>query len=213
MQNFHVFFPNLNLDIPYESFQRMGDNHPTAEAVRPRIFYSVVQALLQASLNYQIEIQIFKISFEISEYQFSKTDILFQNKHLDKMSLYRMLFGGGGEAQDQRCPSLWNILDLDNYEVGRYRDIYVREGKIILLTRNGGGNREEYKQCFKSLRKHPNYLDDWDCDWDRTYAEISFSIPDGHEHLKDVPDEKDPGGRHESADEAIKAIRERKGSI
>lgn len=101
------------------------------------------------------------------------------------MSLYALLFGGGGPKQEE----LWNILGLEDYDVGRYRDIYVKDEKIILLTRNGGGNREEYESSFESLKTHPNYLGDWDCDWDRTYAEISFSIPEDGERVGITPDE------------------------
>lgn len=63
---------------------------------------------------------------------------------------------------------------------GRFRDIYINEdgSEIILYTRNGGGNRYQYFYIFEILKKHPNYLRDWDDDFDSTYAYIAFSIPD-----------------------------------
>lgn len=66
------------------------------------------------------------------------------------------------------------------YVTGRFRDIYYdkKEGKIILYTRNGGGNREDYWYVFDLLRKHPNYISDYDDDFDCTYAYIAFSVPE-----------------------------------
>jgi hypothetical protein len=53
------------------------------------------------------------------------------------------------------------------------------------------------------LKTHPNYLDDWDCDWDSTYAEIQFSIPD-NEFTRNMTDDKYPGDKF---DELIKQIK------
>lgn len=105
------------------------------------------------------------------------------------MSFYEVFVGS-----DKYRTRLDEILGLCNYDTGRERDIYVcnytdhdhvADGTyIVLLTRNGGGNREEYESSFESLQEHPNYVTDWDCDWDRTYAEICFSIPE--EHVEEV---------------------------
>ena len=63
---------------------------------------------------------------------------------------------------------------------GRFRDIHLNEDgtKIIMLTRNGGGNRENYWYLFDIIKHHPNYILDYDDDYDCTYAYIEFSIPD-----------------------------------
>lgn len=127
-----------------------------------------------------------------------------------------MLFG-----QNKNSDELWNILNLDDYEVGRYRDIYLREyhaddseckyhgmepGKyIVLLTRNGGGNREDYEGCFESLRGHPNYEDDWDCDFDCTYAEIAFSIPE--KVKEEIEKQESAQDRGEAFNDVINSIK------
>ena len=96
------------------------------------------------------------------------------------MSFYNMLFG-----QNILSKYLLKILDIDQdnskWESGRFRDIYLdsKGEKIILLTRNGGGNRESYFP--DEIRNHPDYLCDYDDDFDCTYAYIEFSIPQGHE--------------------------------
>lgn len=68
------------------------------------------------------------------------------------MSFYNLLFGKNPDSD-----KLMTILDLDYGSVGRFRDIYVKNNRIILYTRNGGGNRPDYKHVFKYLSKHPWY--------------------------------------------------------
>lgn len=71
--------------------------------------------------------------------------------------------------------------DLGYFPIGRFRDIYFEnEGtpKIILYTRNGGGNREYYQYVFDLLENHPLYITDYDDDFDSTYAYIEFKAPE-----------------------------------
>jgi len=89
---------------------------------------------------------------------------------------------------------LKDILKLDTeggYPTGRFRDIYLKDDKIILYTRNGGGNRDCWEKgktdcdcpgcvIVNILPKHPNYIKDYDDDFDSTYAYIEFTIPDEH---------------------------------
>jgi hypothetical protein len=69
------------------------------------------------------------------------------------------------------------------YPTGRFRDIYFENEecsvpKIILYTRNGGGNRDWYEYVFELLSSHPLYLTDYDDDFDSTYAYIEFKAPE-----------------------------------
>lgn len=73
--------------------------------------------------------------------------------------------------------------EMGYYPSGRFRDIYFQneEGehpKIILYTRNGGGNRDYYDWVFELLSDHPLYITDYDDDFDSTYAYIEFKAPD-----------------------------------
>ena len=102
------------------------------------------------------------------------------------MSLYNMLFG-----QNQAAELLLAMLNLDKQSVGRFRDCYTNADgtKIIVYTRNGGGNREEYMPDFS---KHPNYLRDYDDDFDCTFASIEFSVPEPFiEAVKKISDATD----------------------
>lgn len=69
------------------------------------------------------------------------------------------------------------------YPTGRFRDIFYQheegsEPKIILYTRNGGGNRDWYEYVFDLLESHPLYIQNYDDDFDCTYAYIEFKAPE-----------------------------------
>lgn len=90
------------------------------------------------------------------------------------MSLYRML-NGINTATFLFLPMLGE-KHPDDYPRFRNCFVNIKERKIEVYTRVGGGNRgmgfgEE------ELRKHPNYLYDEDDDFDSTYATYYFSIP------------------------------------
>lgn len=112
------------------------------------------------------------------------------------MSLYSSLYG-----RNPLSPFLRAMLKLDTeYATGRFRDIWLGgDGKtVILFTRNGGGNRECYCESvvnpaegrpqkhesgclaavIESLQKHPQYLRDWDDQFDATYAHFEFRVPE-----------------------------------
>ncbi|MEK6882160.1 MAG: hypothetical protein AABY22_21260 [Nanoarchaeota archaeon] len=135
------------------------------------------------------------------------------------MSLYNLLHG-----VNPISPLLLKILDIDQdnkkWSSGRFRDIYLDEKgeKIILYTRNGGGNRECWGEvqnnCLcagcvieKHLPKHPNYLRDYDDDFDSTYAYIEFSIPESYKELvKSFATGEKPETIKEKFDRTIKSL-------
>lgn len=95
------------------------------------------------------------------------------------MSLYNMLFG---ENRSQSA-FLFSLLELTPADCGRYRDIYVTSTHIVIHTRNGGGNREDYEHVFDNLSEHDLYDYDEDDDFDSTYANIYFRHPAGYEEI------------------------------
>lgn len=124
------------------------------------------------------------------------------------MSLYNMLHG-----VNPLTPILLEWLNIDQpngeYESGRFRDIYLNEDgtKVILYTRNGGGNREEYQYVFDQFESHPNYLSDYDDDFDSTYAYIEFSVPKEVEKLaKAMATGENPKTIHEKFQETIQEM-------
>jgi len=99
------------------------------------------------------------------------------------MSLYNMMFGVNPLAK-----VLIKMLELKKDDVGRFRDIFYDKDKklIILYTRNGGGNREEYQPVFDALEaNHPHYVRDYDDDFDSTYAYVEFKVPEQFKEILD----------------------------
>lgn len=109
------------------------------------------------------------------------------------MSLYNMLFGMNPDADN-----LLALLNLTRADVGRFRDCYVAkdddgEPIIVVHTRNGGGNREDYMPDFTD---HPLYLSDADDDFDCTYADILFRVPEeAKAALVNLPETMPPAER------------------
>jgi len=91
------------------------------------------------------------------------------------MSLYNLLFGTNAAAD-----FLLATLNLKRDDFGRFRDCFPnQEGtRIIVHTRCGGGNREYYQWLFEEMSKHPNYISNADEDFDCTYCDFVFSVPE-----------------------------------
>jgi len=105
------------------------------------------------------------------------------------MSLYNQILGVHPFAKHLFAIMSFNMENVvdGKYPVGRIRDIYIvkRDNDliIILFTRNGGGNRSDYKYVFEAMKKHPCYIKNYNCDIDSTYAYIEFSPPKGAENV------------------------------
>jgi len=97
------------------------------------------------------------------------------------MSLYNQILGTHPFLQHLFALLGLGVNEDDEYYVGKIRDLYVIKiediFKIILYTRNGGPNRKSFSLVFKKLRSHPNYIKDYDCNIDNTYAYFEFSPP------------------------------------
>ena len=90
------------------------------------------------------------------------------------MSLYNALFG-----ENPTSNILLGMLGLNKEYFDRYRDIELIEGgtKIRVFTRLGGGNREYYTGTWEKIQSHELYIEDYDDDFDCTYAYIEYKIP------------------------------------
>ena len=100
------------------------------------------------------------------------------------MSLYNQILGTHPFSKH-----LLVMLGVHPGQYGRLRDLYLKKVeeklRIVVFTRNGGGNRSEHQHVFEALSKHPNYIRDYDDDCDETYANIEFSIPDKYQKIAD----------------------------
>ncbi len=49
---------------------------------------------------------------------------------------------------------------------------------IYVLLRIGGGNRDAYLKPWNTILRHPNYVRDWDDEFDSTFAHVQYTVPD-----------------------------------
>lgn len=95
------------------------------------------------------------------------------------MSLYNMLHGF-----EPTAPVVLGIFQMPSEDFPRFRDAYFtyrddsNEPVMVILTRTGGGNRQEYETENATLRTLPGFIDDIDDDFDQTFALFRYSIPD-----------------------------------
>lgn len=122
------------------------------------------------------------------------------------MSLYNMLNGFSGNARIALA-----MLAIKPEDCGRFRDAWIDVGgeKIIIYTRNGGGNRESYEDVTEAFRSHPLFVEDFDDDFDCTYASYVFRVPNDYAFLARelAPKEALPSLK-EKTDAAIEAVGE-----
>lgn len=88
--------------------------------------------------------------------------------------MYTMVFG----INEMARPFL-ELLKIDHRDVPRFRDCFLfHDGQsLVIYTRTGGGNREEFKDDNEKMRRWPGYLRDEDDSFDRTYALFHFAVP------------------------------------
>lgn len=94
------------------------------------------------------------------------------------MSLYNMVHGESPIAS-----VILAILGVTRDEIPRYRDTRYDGEHFIILTRTGGGNREEYEVDNLWLTTLDGYVSDQDADFDSTYAEFRYEVPADFSHL------------------------------
>ena len=88
------------------------------------------------------------------------------------MSLYQMMHGVNPAAF-----FILPMLDKHPDEYPRFRDCFVKDKNIQVLTRTGGGNREEYFEANEDM-KTEHYITDYDNPEDCTYAYWEFKVPE-----------------------------------
>ena len=96
------------------------------------------------------------------------------------MSLYNMIHGVN-QATFFILPALGKHAE----EYPRFRDCFYGDkdrpeyaDHIIVYTRTGGGNREAYEDANDELTEMPTYVADYDDDFDCTFANFVFAVPE-----------------------------------
>lgn len=93
------------------------------------------------------------------------------------MSLYNMIAGVN--------PATFYVLPMLGHHgdwYPRFRDCFIEDGKIVVMTRTGGGNREGYAEENYAITQLPGYIRDEDGSFpgrmDDTYAFWYFDPPE-----------------------------------
>jgi hypothetical protein len=96
------------------------------------------------------------------------------------MSLYNALFGVNPHAG-----LLLRFLGVSYADVPRFRDCYLNEDatEIIILTRTGGGNREDYAMANSFLRSIEGFIQDDDLPTDSTYNQFRYKVNESLEEF------------------------------
>lgn len=89
--------------------------------------------------------------------------------------LYNMVFG-----YNELAGPLLSAIQLAPGEVPRFRDCFLtKDGtEIVVYTRTGGGNREEYTEQNAAMARRAGYLRDEDDKVNSTYALFFFAVPE-----------------------------------
>ncbi len=83
-------------------------------------------------------------------------------------------------------------LSLDKEKIPRFRDAYVYNGEIVILTRTGSEstNLDQWFTAMTYLSDHASFIRTADCSC-HTYARWFFNCPDGINFKIWCPSEKD----------------------
>lgn len=96
---------------------------------------------------------------------------------LNDNNMYNQMHGENKDAV-----ALLGMIGCTREMFCRYRDTYICDNgnNIIVYTRLGGSNRPDYKETIEIIRTNPNYLEDYDDDFDETYAYFKFKVPENY---------------------------------
>ena len=94
------------------------------------------------------------------------------------MSLYETVIGANPLSNE-----ILVTLGLTVQSIPRFRDVYIKDDKIVVYARIGGNNRTAYSKEIAALRKNWYYKDDQDSKSDNTYANFYFMFPAQYEVL------------------------------
>lgn len=88
--------------------------------------------------------------------------------------LYNALFGMNPDRD-----KLMEIVGVSSGDFYRFRDCYLnQEGNVTVHTRGGGGNREDHGDPEDEFGDNPNFLGAEDDDFDCTYLNYFFKVPE-----------------------------------
>ena len=82
--------------------------------------------------------------------------------------------------------TILEALGIKADEVPRFRGAMIEDGKILIHTRSGGGNRDCLKDGNAMMAANQYYIEDADDEFDCTYANFWFCIPDSLQNAESI---------------------------
>lgn len=114
--------------------------------------------------------------------------------------LYNALFGQHSKAED-----LLKVIGIPQADIPRYRSCFWDGEHIVIHTRTGGGNRDDYEEQNNHLTTFAGYVRDEDDDFDCTYANFYYKPPaEALEALKSMPPDMAPADQWQALFAAMK---------
>lgn len=99
------------------------------------------------------------------------------------------MYNALGLSNSQLVAVFLKMAGLEAEEIPRFRDCYPsKDGKtIIVYTRTGGNNRDEYEEDLEVLYNKDNFVEDYDDEFDNTYMSLIFTpLPEWKEDLVSI---------------------------
>lgn len=87
-------------------------------------------------------------------------------KHPDEYPRFRDCFIGKQYTDEE----------VDQFGIPKHK--HGEEKLISVYTRVGGNNRESYEEQIEEMRKHPEFVEDYDDNFDNTFATFVFKVPE-----------------------------------
>lgn len=84
-----------------------------------------------------------------------------------------------------------SAIGIKEEDIPRLRGVGIDDGKILIHTRTGGGNREYYEDGNNYLSSNEFFLFDEDDSFDCTYANFWFRIPDEFKEKLEAMEDKE----------------------
>lgn len=79
---------------------------------------------------------------------------------------------------NENVDTILAAVGLARESIPRFRGAGIEDGLILVHTRTGGGNREYYEKQNAVLQSNKYYIKDADDEFDCTYANFWFNVPD-----------------------------------
>jgi hypothetical protein len=89
---------------------------------------------------------------------------------------------------DPMAGAVLRSLALEPNEIPRFRDAFIKDNgddnpTLAIMTRTGGGNREDFVTENEVLETREGFIRTWDDDFDATFAYFEYEVPENDREM------------------------------